>query len=155
MKLEVLRFSSQKDSTSGALFLVSKDKKEFLCYTLEDEFRTNKVRGETRIPAGSYKLEFRKVDGFHGRYARRFPEIHKGMLEVTGVPNFNYVLIHCGNDDDDTSGCLLVGNTQTSNLEKASGFIGSSTSAYKKIYPPIAEALEMGEEVIIEYIDYA
>ena len=154
MKLRVLRFSSQGDSTSGVLFDVTNGIK-FLCYTLEDEYRKNKVRSETRIPAGTYKLEFRKVGGFNERYGKRFPKIHRGMLEVRGVPNFNYVLIHCGNDDDDTGGCLLVGSSQTSNLEKANGFIGGSTTAYKKIYPPIAKALEMGEEVTIEYIDYA
>ena len=33
------------------------------------------------------------------------------------------------------------------------GFIGKSTQAYKRVYPPIAAALESGEEVIIEYID--
>ena len=41
MKLEVLRFSSGKDSTSGLLFDVT-DKREFLAYTLEDEYRDNK-----------------------------------------------------------------------------------------------------------------
>lgn len=39
MNLEVLRFSSQEDSTNGILFLVDDDSdtKTFLCYTLEDE----------------------------------------------------------------------------------------------------------------------
>lgn len=155
MNLEVWRFSSQEDSTNGALFVYENNERKFLCYTLEDEYRESKISGETRIPAGAYKLKFRKVGGFHERYSRRFPEIHKGMLEVTGVPNFTYVLIHCGNDDDDTAGCLLVGNTQKSNLETSDGFVGSSTSAYKKVYPPIAKALENNEEVIITYLDFA
>jgi hypothetical protein len=34
------------------------------------------------------------------------------------------------------------------------GFIGSSVNAYKRIYPPIAKALENGEQVTIEYIDW-
>ena len=42
MKLEVLRFSSQEDSTNGILFDITNDKREFLCYTLEDEHRDNK-----------------------------------------------------------------------------------------------------------------
>lgn len=154
MKLQVLRISSQEDCTNGILFDVTNGAK-FLCYGLEDEHRDIKISGETRIPAGTYKLKLRTVGGYHARYSKRFPGIHKGMLEVTGVPNFSHILIHCGNDDDDTAGCLLVGNTQTSNLETKDGFIGSSTAAYKKIYPPIAEALENGEEVTIEYIDYA
>ena len=34
------------------------------------------------------------------------------------------------------------------------GFIGASNDAYKRIYPPIAEALLRGGEVEISYIDY-
>ena len=56
MKLEVIRYSSQKDSTLGMLFDVTKGRK-FLCFTLEDEARRTKVKGETRIPAGTYKLK--------------------------------------------------------------------------------------------------
>ena len=55
MELEVLRFSSQSDSTSGLLFENSSVGKKFLCYCLEDERRALKVKGETRVPAGTYK----------------------------------------------------------------------------------------------------
>ena len=41
MKLEVLRFSSGKDSTLGIFSDITEGRK-FLCYTLEDEFRTVK-----------------------------------------------------------------------------------------------------------------
>ena len=152
MKLEVLRVSSALDSTSGLLFDVT-DGREFLCYTLEDEYRNEKVMHETRIPAGTYEITLRTVGGFHSRYSDKFANIHQGMLWVRNVPNFEYILIHCGNDDDDTSGCLLVGDTQTENI-KSDGFVGSSTNAYKRIYPPIAEAIENGECVEITYIDF-
>jgi len=75
------------------------------------------------------------------------------MLWVRNVPNFEYILIHAGNDDDDTSGCLLVGDTQTENVQ-SDGFVGSSVNAYKRIYTPIAEAIECGDEVTITYIDF-
>ena len=40
MKLEVLRTSSQEDSTNGILYKVNTDgTREFLAYTLEDEER--------------------------------------------------------------------------------------------------------------------
>ena len=38
MKLEVLRISSESDSTSGLVFNVTNGRK-FLCYSLEDEYR--------------------------------------------------------------------------------------------------------------------
>ncbi len=154
MKLEVLRFSSGEDSTSGLLFDVS-NSREFLAYTLEDEYRDSKKYGETRIPAGTYKIQLRTVGGFHQKYSTRFYDIHKGMLHVTDVPGFEYILIHCGNTDEHTHGCLLVGDTQNNNVVEEDGFIGRSTAAYKRIYVPIAEALEQGEEVTIEYIDLA
>ena len=156
MKLEVLRISSQADSTNGILYKVNPDKsREFLAYTLEDEERDEKVMHETRIPSGTYRITLRTVGGFTAKYAKRFKDIHKGMLWVRDVPNFQYILIHCGNTDEHTSGCLLLGKTQTSNKEANNGFIGKSTQAYFDVYPPIAEALENGEDVSITYIDYA
>jgi hypothetical protein len=154
MKLEVLRFSSQKDSTSGALFDITNGDRKFMCYTLEDEHRDEKIKGETRIPAGTYSLTLRTEGGFHDRYAHRFQDIHRGMLWVRDVPGFEFILIHCGNTDEHTAGCLLVGETQSSNVKEGNGFIGRSTQAYFDIYPSIARAIEDGEEVTITYIDY-
>ena len=164
MKLEVLRISSGIDSTSGILFLVENHcnevdgswvERKFLAYTLEDEYRDEKKFGETRIPKGIYKLGLRKEGGYTKKYSKRFPSIHKGMLHVLDVPGFEYILIHCGNTDEHTAGCLLVGDSQENNQIKKDGFIGQSTNAYKRIYPPIAKALEDGEEVTIEYKDFA
>lgn len=152
MKLVVLRISSQEDSTSGILMKEdSQGNWEFLCYTLEDEYRKDKISGETRVPAGSYPIILRKEGGFNERYSKKFPDMHIGMLHIINVPNFEYILIHIGNTDEDTAGCLLVGNSQESNLVKKDGFVGSSTNAYKTIYPPIAQAIEEGQEVTIEY----
>ena len=153
MKLKVLRFSSQADCTNGLLFEESEMGMRFLCYTLEDEHRALKVKGETRIPSGIYNINFRNEGGFNERYKKRFKTLHKGMLEICDVVNFQYVLIHCGNDDSDTSGCLLLGDSQENNVIIKDGFIGKSTNAYKRVYPIIAEELELGNEVIIEYID--
>ena len=152
MKLKVIRFSSQKDSTSGLLFDVT-DGTKFHCYTLEDERREEKVIAETRIPAGVYSILLRKEGGFHGRYTKKYGAMHKGMLHVQDVPNFKWILIHTGNTDEHTAGCLILGDSQENNLLMKDGFIGKSTQAYKRVYPPIAEALENGEEVTIEYID--
>lgn len=155
MRLEVIRINKGKDSTNGILFNISEGKREFLCYTLEDEYRDRKIPGETCIPEGEYQVCFRNKGGFDQRYAKRFRDIHMGMLEITNVPGFTYILIHCGNTDEDTSGCLLVGDTQTNNNVDKNGFIGRSTKAYMRIYPEIAEALDRGEEVTIIYRDFS
>ena len=154
MNLYVLRFSSQKDSTSGLLFNVVDNKLNFLCYTLEDEKREEKIAGETRIPEGEYEIRFRKEGGFHSKYKERFSEIHQGMLEVQDVPNFKYVLLHCGNTDEHTAGCLLLGDSQENNIIKPNGWIGSSSQAYARVYPIIANELIKGNEVTIKYKDF-
>ena len=160
MELEVIRFSSGTDSTNGILLEVIQQgneidgifkQKKFLAYTLEDEYRSEKVFGETRIPNGTFKVGLRKVGGYHAKYAKRFPHIHVGMLHVLDVPGFEYILIHCGNTDEHTAGCLLVGDSQENNQITKDGFIGKSTQAYKRIYPRIAEAIDCGEKVTITY----
>ena len=160
MELEVIRISSGSDSTNGILLESIEQgneidgcwkQKKFLAYTLEDEHRDEKVFGETRIPDGMYKMGLRKVGGYHAKYSKRFPHIHIGMLHVLDVPGFEYILIHCGNTDEHTAGCLLVGDSQENNQITTDGFIGKSTQAYKRIYPRIAEAIDCGEEVTITY----
>ena len=160
MELEVIRISSGTDSTNGILLELIEQgneidgcwkQKKFLAYTLEDEYRDEKVFGETRIPDGVYKMALRKTGGYHARYSKKFDDFHIGMLHVLDVPGFEYILIHCGNTDEHTAGCLLVGDSQENNQIKKDGFIGKSVQAYKRIYPRIASALERGEKVTIAY----
>ena len=161
MKLQVLRFSSESDSTNGLLFDIT-NRIKFLAYTLEDERRTDKVMSETRVPAGTYNVKLRDEGGMTKRYAAKYKDMHKGMLCVHNAPDwkivtpdmtFQYVLIHVGNTDEHTAGCLIIGDTQENNILMKDGFIGKSVQAYKRIYPLIVKALEDKEEVTIEYID--
>jgi hypothetical protein len=149
MEITVQRFSSNNESTLGVLFIDC----DFQCYTIEDEFRSKKARGETRIPAGRYRITLRNEGGFHSRYLQKFgADFHKGMLWIRDVPDFEYILIHIGNDDDDTAGCLLVGNTANNNRSGA-GFVGDSTGAYKELYQIIRDAILDGDDVWINYLD--
>ena len=154
MELEVLRFSSQSDSSSGLLFEVSELGRKFLCYTLEDERRALKVKGETRVPAGTYNIKLRKEGGFNAKYTKKYGGFHRGMLHICDVPNFEWILLHTGNTDEHTAGCLIVGDSQENNIIIKDGFIGKSGNAYKRIYPAIAKAIELNEEVTITYIDH-
>ena len=152
--LEVMRYSSGADSTLGLLFENGPEGREFLAYTLEDEFREEKLSAETRIPEGTYDIKLRTVGGFHSRYAAKFgTPWHKGMLHVQDVPGLEYILIHTGNTDEHTMGCLLVADSSTQNITK-DGFVGASVSAYKRIYPSLAEWLVDGNKLSITYIDY-
>ncbi len=145
MHLIVERITSDQNSTLSIVFIDG----VFQCFGIEDEFRINKIAGETRIPAGLYKLGVRSEGGFHSRYSNKFPRIHKGMLQIMDVPGFEYILIHIGNTDKDTAGCLVVGeNALTSNAIRNS----SSTAAYIDLYEKVIDFALKGE-VTIEYID--
>ena len=146
MKITVNRFISDNDSTISAISIDGK----FECFGLEDEYRDHKVPGETRIPADEYQIGVRKVGGFHHRYSKRFPDFHRGMLEVVGVPFFKYVLIHIGNTEQDTAACLLVGLGCYTKQNDMS--IQSSVAAYKSLYKRVIDAAEENQ-LSIEYID--
>lgn len=153
MELYVNRISSGDESTLGNLFEITETGPQFECYTLEDQYQAVKVPGETRIPAGRYRITLRTEGGLHARYGDRFPW-HKGMLWLRDVPDFEWVYIHVGNKDDDTEGCILVGDGQTQNVTDL-GSITGSVSAYRRLYQRIVAALDDGEHVHIDIEDFA
>ena len=147
VKLTVVRTQFGTDATNGLLFIDGL----FECYTLEDQYQAVKVMHETCIPEGTYDINFRKTGGFHAKYSERYKNAHYGMLHIQDVPNFTYILIHTGNTDEHTSGCLIVGETQQDLEVSKDGFIGSSAVAYKKMYSKVANKLLQGKKVTIEY----
>ena len=148
MMMTVRRLKIGDDSMLGDLYVGGK----WECHTLEDEPREVKVKGETAIPAGTYKVIPRTVGGTHERYKKRFPTMHQGMAWLQDVPNFEYILIHIGNTDEDTAGCLLVGQGFIKMLDGNYKITGS-TAAYKALYPKITAAWNDGDEVWITYKD--
>ena len=147
MKLTVVRTQFGTDATNGILLVDG----VFENYTLEDQYQAVKVMHETCIPEGTYEIKFRTVGGFHEKYKTRYGNSHYGMLHLQDVPNFTYILIHAGNTDEHTSGCLIVGETQQDLDISDDGFIGHSGKAYSKLYNKVAKELLLGKEVSIEY----
>jgi len=149
MKLTVHRFSSGDESTIGSLMING----DFECFTLEDEYREEKVKGETRIPAGTYTVKFRESESpMTEKYRARY-DFFKYHLHVQNVTNFQFIYIHAGNKDDHTDGCLLLGDSANNN-QIDDGFIGHSRQAFERVYKKVSKALKEGEPVNIEYIDY-
>lgn len=152
MKAKIERYKSNDVSTIGRFFIGGLE----LCVTLEDGHRDVKIAGQTRIPAGIYKLGLHTVGGFHLRYKSRFSRIHKGMIQVLDVPGFTHILFHCGNSPDHTAGCILLGSSVTTKNKGRPDEeyqISQSIKAYSQIYPIIADALAQGEEVTLEIVD--
>lgn len=152
MKITVERFQDNGNTTLSKIYIDG----EFECYGLEDEERTEKVYGETRVPEGVYSVKRRQEGGHHERYLDKYGSgFHRGMLCVCNQPNyklvsgvmtFQYILIHIGNDDSDTSGCLLVGKKIIND-----DFIGLSATAYHDLYKKVITPLVSGINVEIEY----
>ncbi|MDR1878288.1 MAG: DUF5675 family protein [Bacteroidales bacterium] len=99
MKLHVKRTALKPTYTIGKLYIDG----EYFCDTLEDTVRASgvKIAGKTAIPAGTYKVIL--------TYAPRFKRL---LPWIQSVPNFEGILIHRGNTDADTSGCILVGKNE-------------------------------------------
>ena len=149
MELKVIRHQFGTDATCGILYING----VFECYTLEDQYQEVKQMHETCIDDGLYEIKFKKWGGFHNKYKERYGADHYGMLHIQNVPNFSDILIHTGNTDEHTSGCLLLGETQQDLDMGKDGFIGASKNAYLKAYKKIARELLIGTKVTIEYIN--
>lgn len=96
----------------------------YFCDTLEDkdrglkqtmtdaEIKKLKVQNETAIPTGKYQL---LLDVKSPNFGDRpfYVQTCKGCVpRIDNVPGFAGILIHCGNIDKDSSGCILVGENK-------------------------------------------
>lgn len=116
-----------------------------LAYIIEDGFREVKVKGETRIYAGTYELFPRKSGGFFERYSKRFN--HDFVIGFKEVPQFTYILIHVGNDVLDSSGCLLACTDY--HMGEDGNYEGTeSAKAYKSLHAIVKELFNDGKVFI-------
>lgn len=147
---ELQRFADALDYTYG--ILREHCAQYPLAFTLEDQAQLKKVHGETRIPQGTYEIKLREVlSGLTKKYRAKY-DWFTWHLELQDVPEFDYVYIHIGNNDDHTDACILVGNTCDLTAGK-NGFIGESTDAFKDFYLTVRPKLEAGERVFIHIFD--
>lgn len=133
------RLSDNRDCTIGAFLKVTATKKLLLQgYSLEDEYREEKISAETRIPAGKYEIVINPVDTpLTKKYQTKYNWFHKHLM-LKDVPNFIGVYFHIGNTDADTAGCILIGDNVDNNVI-GPGSISNSTACfmrfYKELYP--------------------
>ena len=103
--LRLERTELNNTNTIGRLFINS----EFVCDTLEDVYRDltkeKKIAGETCIPYGKYKV-----------IINQSPKYGRLMPRLLDVPHFEGILIHSGNTDKDSAGCILVGKRNKNSL---------------------------------------
>ena len=97
LKAYLNRVDESVDQTLGYLTLYDGLEKVFDCVTLELPYEHNMAMVSS-IPKGSYKV------------SHRYSDKYKNHLIVDDVPNRRYILIHYGNYNTDTRGCILVGS---------------------------------------------
>ncbi len=143
MEFKVKRYHDNGDATLGCFTYEDK-----VLYSLEDEHRIVKLKGETRIPAGKYEIKLRDEGGMNKRYQDKFKGFHRGMLWLQDVPDFEWVYIHIGNREDQTLGCILVGMLPAKGMK-----VQRSTEAHQVIYEDALKAFDRGEKVFITIED--
>jgi hypothetical protein len=132
----LVRYKSNQTTTLGKLYING----QFECYILEDEYREKKIKGETRIPCGTYRLDLRVSPRFSPRLG------HK-VIWLKDVPNFEFILVHPGNTEKDTDGCLLTGKA-------VDGWtVTESRAAYEAYYSKTAPAIDSGKPCYLTVID--
>jgi hypothetical protein len=147
MIITLRRIDYDEDSTTGYMKIDG----QFECYTLEDEARSIKVPGETCIPPGTYRLRLREVESpMTIKYRNKF-DWFNFHIQVMDVPGFEYVYIHIGNTDDDTDGCILVGDSVV-NKGSIEDFLGNSTQAFKRFYKKVEPTLDWGREAVTLHV---
>lgn len=131
MRTKIIRVAEGKQSTLSQLYIDD----IFQCYLLEDKIREVKIPKQTAIPKGNYTLRLNTWGGMNAEYRQKFPKLHKGMIEINGLPNFSFVYIHIGNTYRQTAGCPLCGF----GFEMVNGDyqVLRSKDAYQMIYPKL------------------
>lgn len=158
--LDILRFKFNPDWTISKVLLNNM----LDGYAVEDEIREVKVKGETAVDYGTYPLAVRHSPKFSSSFY--WSDSLKKLIEpkekvnypntadwrfheliwIKDTPRHEYCLIHWGNTDDHTDGCLIVGSSI--------GMIGSqegvlnSREYYKKLYAKIYPLVKAGGQFI-------
>ena len=128
---------------------------KWFCNVLEDADRgldnsmsISKIRelkkpSITAIPRGTYEIT---LDVISPKYSTNsfYKQVCNGKVpRLLNVKGFEGILIHAGNTDKDSAGCLLVGI----NLER--GKVLKSQETFRKLYKMLSEAKLRGEYIQI------
>lgn len=141
MELRLKRIARRDTYTIGRLYVDG----EYFCDTCEDVdrglrqdmaqsvIRAIKRKGVTAIPTGRYRVTM-DVQSPKFRTKAMYQFCNGYLPRLINVPGFDGVLIHVGNTEKDTEGCLLVGrNTKA-------GKVLESRATFVKLYEKLRKA---------------
>lgn len=151
MVLTLKRVAKRPTYTIGKLYIDG----VYFCDTLEDrdrgltqsmslkEIQSKKVPSQTAIPTGTYEVSVSVVSP---RFSKKavYQKICKGRVpRLLNVPGYDGVLIHIGNTDKDSAGCILVGKNS------AVGKVLQSTDTFTRLFAKLNEADKNNEKITI------
>lgn len=154
MELVVDRKWKKQDYTISNLTIDGK----WFCNILEDtdrglddsmsiaEIRKLKKPSITAIPRGTYEVT---LDVISPRFCTKpfYKQVCNSKLpRLLNVKGFEGILIHAGNTDKDSAGCLLVG------LNTVKGKVTSSQDTFTKLYKALKEGRDRGEKITIKIL---
>lgn len=151
MEIIVYRKWKKPDYTVGRMSIDG----TLICNTMEDidrglddgmqdwMIRNKKIPNVTAIPTGRYKVDMDTVSPKFSKYPF-YMEVCQGKLpRIKDVKGFDGILIHCGVDHSNSSGCILVG------MNKEKGKLTDSKETFKKVYTLMKKAHDRGETIYI------
>lgn len=156
MEVRVRRIALKDTYTIGKMYING----TYFCDVLEDKVRDLNKNGEfdngevkianhTAIPYGTYEIT---MDVRSTKFSdfEKYPwaKEYDGYLpRLTNVPLFVGVLLHVGNSDVDSSGCLLVGEN------KVVGKVINSTITFRRLMNEyLVPAKNRGEKIYITIV---
>ncbi|ECQ5098776.1 hypothetical protein FYZ21_09650, partial [Campylobacter jejuni] len=104
----------------------------FECFSLEEDKEGLESGKDLRIPEGNYNLKRHSPSRFENTLRSITKKDDDEMINVYNneVPASRAILLHWGNSDKDTQGCILLGLTKDNNNES----VGQSRQACKEFY---------------------
>ncbi|EAK2411837.1 hypothetical protein K7R81_000823 [Campylobacter jejuni] len=133
MKIAINRRYTGKTCVIGKFKVLDDEEKIlFECFSLEEDKEGVERNKDLRIPEGIYDLKRHSPSRFENTLRSITKKDDDTMINVYNdlVPYERHILIHWGNTDKDTEGCILLGLTKDNNNES----IGQSRQACKEFY---------------------
>ena len=110
------------------------------------EIKKLKKPSITAIPRGTYEVT---LDVVSPKYSTNtfYKQVCNGKVpRLLNVKEFEGILIHAGNTDKDSAGCLLVG------VNKVKGQVINSRETFKELYNLLKDRHDKGEKITIKIL---
>ncbi|ECL1911301.1 TPA: hypothetical protein R8M55_000643 [Campylobacter jejuni] len=133
MKVTINRRYTGKTCVIGKFKVLDDEEKIlFECFSLEEDKEGLESGKDLRIPEGNYNLKRHSPSRFENTLREITGKNDDTMINVYNneVPASRAILLHWGNTDKDTQGCILLGLTKDNNNES----VGQSRQACKEFY---------------------